>query len=58
VGISVSEGDAHHGPQDAVEGLDKPIANSLNKVIEDLLPPIAQQFQLLSEKSAHPVAVG
>ena len=47
--ISVSEGDAHHGPQDAVEGLDKPIGNSLNKVIEDLLPPIAERDDELGQ---------
>ena len=42
VKISVSESDAHDDPQHAVEGLDESIGNSLNKVVEDLLPPIAE----------------
>ena len=42
VEISVSEGDAHDDPQDAVEGLDEPIGNALDEVVEDLVPPIAE----------------
>jgi hypothetical protein len=49
VKISVSEGDAHHGPQDAVESLDKPIGNALNKVIEDFFPPIAERDDELGQ---------
>jgi len=42
VKVSVSEIDAHDGPQCAVEGLDEPIGDSRNKIVDDLLPPIVE----------------
>ena len=44
VEIPVSESDAYCCPQSVVDALDKPVGNSFDEGVEDLISPVSQCF--------------